>query len=64
MIEKERIKALTSVGDYFDQARPYTDWWTNYQPWFNKLNAQHLWLDKILELAIESGLVALEEERG
>ncbi len=40
---------------------PYHIWWDYNVIWMGK-NAQRLWLDKILELAIEAELVELEEE--
>ncbi len=46
--------------------------WTEYYRWWRSpkdrpyiyANAACLWLDKILELAIEAGLVELDEEKG
>ena len=41
--------------------KPYTRWWNGGVPWM-KLDAQHLWLDKILALAIEAVLIEVSNE--
>jgi hypothetical protein len=57
---KVHIWAIHNSNDKF--FKKYHKWWRTMKPFYNE-DAQRAWLDKILSLAIEAGLVELENER-